>query len=391
MLAVTGLGCICAAGDTLAESMRTMYDGHRSVNPATVITSPLTSDFPVFEVPTVSINSEDDTSRTNRFVLAATREALHHSRLDTHDLSKLRVGVCLGTTVGVTLNDEQWYRDYRAGAIPTLRPITRFLANNPALYLSDVYHLSGPIATITNACSSGTDAIGIGAMWLEANMCDIVIAGGADELNRTAFIGFSSLMIASKEACRPFDIQRSGLNLGEGAGICILERRDHAEKRGARMLGYVAGYSSSCDAYHPTGPHPDGKGLRRAIVKAMQSAGIKPEQVGFVNAHGTSTPDNDKVEGNAIHDLLPHSPPVVSTKAYTGHTLGAAGGIEAVFAMQGLLDHQLPATAGFTTPDPACGIIPTTETVSCQAKYSLSLSLAFGGTNSALVLERGAE
>jgi 3-oxoacyl-[acyl-carrier-protein] synthase-1/3-oxoacyl-[acyl-carrier-protein] synthase II len=221
-------------------------------------------------------------------------------------------------------------------------------------------------------------------MWIETGVCDIVIAGGSDELCRTTYIGFTSLMITSQEPCRPFDRDRKGLNLGEGAGVVIIEDYEHARKRGARWLAFINGYGSSADAYHPTAPHPDGLGLRRAIKTALAEAGVPPSGVAFINAHGTSTLDNDKVEGKVIADLFPAGAPVVSTKSYTGHTLGAAGAIEAVLTIKGLQDKLLPATLGFEKGE---GVItPTLENTPISGTTAISNSLAFGGNNSALVI-----
>ncbi|MFW6286965.1 MAG: beta-ketoacyl-[acyl-carrier-protein] synthase family protein, partial [Candidatus Sumerlaeota bacterium] len=211
------------------------------------------------------------------------------------------------------------------------------------------------------------------------------IAGGADHLSRITYLGFTTLMIASKEPCRPFDRWRNGLNLGEGAGMVCIEAGPFALRRGAQPLARVAGYATFSDAYHPTAPHPEGRGLRRAIASALKQADAGPKSVDFVNAHGTSTPDNDKVEGSVLSEILRHDAPVVSTKAYTGHTLGAAGGIEAVLTVRGLIEGRIPATVGFKEYDPECRLRPTRSNTEVGRRVAMSNSLAFGGTNSVLV------
>ena len=264
--------------------------------------------------------------------------------------------------------------------------IERFLRSNPAAVIARQLKLDGPVQTVANACSSGTDAIGIGASWLRAGVCDIVIAGGADELARVTYAGFSSLMITDTEPCKPFDVKRKGLNLGEGAGILVLE--NEKVRQGKKVCGYVLGYGSACDAYHLTAPRPDGAGLKQALHEAFAAADLTAERIAFVNAHGTGTPDNDRVESRVLHAVLP-GVPFVSTKGYTGHTLGAAGGIEAVFTLACLQRGELPANIGFSEPDPELPATPVRENTRIDGAVALSESLAFGGNNAVLILAKG--
>lgn len=386
--AITGLGLICAAGETVHEAMNTLYSGIRRPAESVRVKTGLDKHLPVFEVASDlnEINPGNDESRTTLLLLSALDEALAQAGLDNDYLTSVRVGVAMGTTVGCTLNRESFYRAYRRGENPGIEPIGRFLRNNPALYVAKRHKLSGPAVTIANACSSGTDAIGMGKSWLESGICDMVIAGGCDELCRTTYLGFNSLQNTSPEPCRPFDRNRKGLNLGEGAGVVILESEASFKKRGAKKLAAVAGYATSSDAYHTTAPHPEGRGLSRAMTLALNMAGLSSAQISFINAHGTSTTENDKVEGRTIGKLFSHVPPVVSTKSYTGHTLGAAGGIEAIFTIMGLMDGKIPATAGFETFDETCTIEPTTKITTVKGNHAVSNSLAFGGNNSVLVI-----
>jgi 3-oxoacyl-[acyl-carrier-protein] synthase-1/3-oxoacyl-[acyl-carrier-protein] synthase II len=261
----------------------------------------------------------------------------------------------------------------------------RIRSSNPAAVLARAFGLTGPCQTIVNACSSGTDAVGLGASWIEAGLCDLVLAGGADELGRITCNGFISMRISAPGPCRPFDRDREGLNLGEGAAVLVLEAPELLRRRRARARSFVLGYGSSCDAYHPTAPSPDGAGLDRAIQEAMAAAGIQASQVAFVNAHGTATPDNDRVEGRVLAATLP-GVPFLSTKGFTGHTLGAAGAIEAAFTVACLEQGRIPACAGFKTPDPDLGAVPVTENTIIRGTVALSQSLAFGGNNAVLAL-----
>ncbi|MBN1865703.1 beta-ketoacyl-[acyl-carrier-protein] synthase family protein [Candidatus Sumerlaeota bacterium] len=401
---VTGLGCLCGAGRSVDASMATLYAGRRAPRPPKRFAVDLDEGYPVFEIDS-DLDEEWEglaradgfaglalprrVSRTSRLALLAASEACRQARVDTERLRSLRVGVCMGTTVGCTLNNEPFYRAWREGEAPDLEPVEQFLDNNPASMLARALGARGPAVTLANACSSGTDAVGMAKAWVESGRCDVAIAGGSDELSRVTYLGFISLMIASREPCLPFDRRRAGLNLGEGAGALIVETRESASARGARPLARVLGYGCAADAHHPTAPHPEGKGLRRAIAAALKQADRRADQVDFLNAHGTATPDNDRVEGRVAADVFRPAIPVVSTKAYTGHTLGAAGAIEAVFAIRALTDQRIPATAGFGEADPECRIEPTSRAIPLEAKVGISTSLAFGGHNSALVLERG--
>ena len=376
MIPVTGLGCICAAGQSLPACLGTLFAGGPGPAPATRFASAHPGTYPVFEV--LDFESDPRRLRTSGLLLHAAREALLDAGLAPEDLPRARTGVIIGTTVGCALNDEAFCRAYRAGGHPGLEPMERILRSNPAEALAQELGLSGPCQTVVNACSSGTDAIGLGASWIRAGLCDVVLAGGADELSRITFNGFISLKITSEEACRPFDRDRQGLNLGEGAALLVLE----APGTRRRARSFVLGYGSSCDAYHPTAPSPGGAGLRRALAEALK--GLAPAEVAFVNAHGTATPDNDRVEALVLADVLP-GVPFLSTKGRTGHTLGAAGALEAAFTVACLEAGRIPASAGFCTPDPALGgAEPVREATSVTGGVALSSSLAFGGNNAVL-------
>jgi len=387
--AITGIGCICAAGRDLPAAISSMAAGIRAPAPPARFSTTHPKRYPVFGVPDDFIPPDllerTDLLLTTRFALAAARQSLADAGWEPGALRRLRVGVCLGTTVGSALNIEDFYREHRRGGHPDLEAIERFLRSNPASAVSRELGLDGPVQTVVNACSSGTDAIGIGAAWLRAGACDVVLAGGADELCRIIYNGFISLMITDEQPCRPFDRERRGLNLGEGAAVLVLENQAAATARGVRTRGRVLGYGSACDAHHLTAPHPEGRGLRRAFAEALAVSGVAPADVAFINAHGTGTPDNDRVEGRVIHDLLPGTP-FVSTKGYTGHTLGAAGAIEAAFTVACLETGRLPGSAGFAGADPDIPAAPSTGGIDIRGDVAISDSLAFGGNNAVLVI-----
>jgi 3-oxoacyl-[acyl-carrier-protein] synthase II len=296
--------------------------------------------------------------------------------------------VIVGTTVGSAMNNEEFYRDYRAGERPGMEPIRRFLHSNPAEAVARHFGLSGPVQTVVNACSSGTEAVGIAAQWLRADRCDLVLAGGADELCRTTYNGFISLMITDTEPVRPFDRNRRGLNLGEGAGMLVLESEALAKRRPGRVRARLVGFGGACDAHHLTAPHPEGEGLKRALREALAASGARPEEIAFVNAHGTGTPDNDRVESRTLAEILP-GVPFLSTKGYTGHTLGASGGIEAAFTVACLERGRIPASVGCSEPDPELPAAPVVEATATGGRLALSQSLAFGGNNAVVIFEKG--
>ncbi len=385
MINVTGLGAISAAGGNVAETLESFNLKKRNAGTVTLFETPLK--YPVFEVKHIPEEYYLEGRRTLSLALISVDEALRDAGLE-NDLSGLRVGVCLGTTVACQLNDLEFYQSYRDTGSASMIPVDRYLKGNLAEFISRKFKARGPVLTVVNACSSGTDAIGVALSWLKNGLCDIAIAGGADELNRIPLCGFGSLGIVSGELCAPFDRDRKGLNLGEGAGVLVIETKESAARRGRSSDLYLSGYGSASDSYHLTAPRPDGAGLERAILKALSDSGIKPGDIGFVNAHGTATQDNDLVEGSTLGRIFGTELKMLSTKGYTGHTLGAAGGLEAVFSAAALREEWIPASAGFNNKDENIPLIPVTERSDIRGGYALSTSLAFGGNNAALVIGR---
>lgn len=337
------------------------------------------------------IGPEKAVNRTIRLGLVAILEGLERSGLSLQDLRNKRVGVALGTTVGCTFHNEEYYTRWRDGENPEPQPLYTYLTSNLAERIQAILGVSGPSLVITNACASGTDAIGIAKTWLQYDKCDIAIAGGADELSRVACHGFKSLMLYSGKSCTPFDVNREGLNLGEGAGVLIMERQEENDRAGRPCWGRVCGYGIGGDAHHPTAPHPEGRGLQRAVRDALKDSGRDANDIALINAHGTGTPANDRAETHAISALGFNQArtAVVSTKGYTGHTLGAAGGVEAVYALIALNTGEVSGSGGCNEVDPALEfpVLKMSEKKGLCSNIGMSLSLAFGGSNSALVLE----
>jgi 3-oxoacyl-[acyl-carrier-protein] synthase II len=383
---ITGLGCISGAGRNLAATMENLYAGRRHPQPPQRIACQLEKQYPVYEVPGYERQATD---LSLCFAEIAINEALAQAGLDTATLRRYRVGVFLGSTAGCFFNKEDYYRQFRKTPHGDPSYIAQVLLRGSIAHqISEKLNLHGPALTLSNACASGTDAIGLAAAMIEHGECDIALAGGCDEIVRMVYLGFISLMNTADTPCLPFSQSRRGLNLGEGAGICVLENPETVKDRKAKPLGSIAGYATAADAYHITAPEPSGRGLKQALRHALGQAGIRPEEVAFINVHGTGTLENDRVEGRVIAEIFGPEAAIAATKAYTGHALGAAGGLEAVLTVQGLIDRKIPGAPDYEDYDPECGIKLHHGVKEVSGQYACSTSLAFGGVNSVLVIGR---
>lgn len=388
---VVGLGLLSTLGKDLAANTVGLFGPRKTPKPPTLFSTDHEIAYPVYELDDDSwfldrLPDGPTLTRAAGMTAAVALEAAQSAGLDQEAISRRRAGVVVGTTVGASILSDEFYVRWRKGEEPAPDFLAEHLRSNPAACAAGLIGATGMHQTIINACSSGADAIGVGLDLLRSGVCDLVFAGGVDELRRVVHSGFISLKIADADPCKPFDASRKGLNLGEGAAMLALETEESACRRGAPILGRVLGFGAALDAWHMTAPHPDGRGLKRAIRDALAEAGASPADIGFVNAHGTATPDNDATESAVLDELLP-GVPFLSTKGLTGHTLGAAGAIEAVFTLLCLQRGLIPASAGFTEKDPALpGPGPVATPTPTLARMALSQSLAFGGSNAALVL-----
>jgi len=297
----------------------------------------------------------------------------------------------MATTGGGMRAAEYFHRSVLAGARD--RRVTTWLSNYlPHCQSQDLQKLSGvrgPILTLANACASSANAIGHAAQMIRRGRTGVAIAGGYDALAELIFAGFDSILAATPTRCRPFDAGRDGMVLGEGAAVLVLESFDRARGRGAEILAEVRGYGESIDILHMTQPNPEATGAIASMRMACRAAGISPESIDYVNAHGTATPQNDSMESLAIRRLMPeHGGEVYvgSTKPITGHTLGAAGAIEAVISILALQQQRVPPNLHYETPDPACPLRIPGAAVPARLETILSNSFGFGGLNASLVL-----
>ncbi len=325
--------------------------------------------------------------RASRMMIAALAEVLEQAPEFQPQLT------VIGTTSGGMSFGEQYYRALQQPARRQTRApewIANYPPQKPAIDALEVCGLTSPCQVIANACASGTNAIGHAFDCIRSGRCDRILTGGYDALSELVFVGFDSLQAATPEKCRPFDEGRSGMVLGEGAALLALENFAAAEARGAQILAEISGYGISTDNHHLTQPHPSGIGPRQAMERALCSAGLAPETIGYVNAHGTATLFNDAAEGRAIAELLGRVP-VSSTKGMMGHSLGAAGAIEAVFTILALREGFLPANINFRVCDAELKLeIVANQVRPATIAAALSNSFGFGGTNASIVIQRAA-
>jgi len=386
-VAVSGIGIISAAGDDVDANFANMIMGRRCPKAyPTLFDSEIHK--PVFECNSSVL---DDvllpSRRTFALCIKALNEALSDADLTISDLQNLKVGVCIGTTVACTLNDCNFYDNIRKNNLSDILPLERYLCGDISLSIADLLGVDGATLSITNACASGSSAIAIGYNWIKSGEYDLVITGGADELNLIPYCGFNALLVMSDELCLPFDKRRKGLNLGEGAGIVILENNTSAFKRGKTSEVELLSCGEGSDAYHITGPDPAGKGLKNAISASLKHAAIQKSDINYINAHGTSTINNDKVEATVFADMFGDSVPFASTKYFTGHTLAAAGAIEAAICVKGIREGRFPGMLDVQKADDVI-IAPTTSEITYTNGAALSTSMAFGGSCVALMFAK---
>ena len=336
--------------------------------------------------------------RVTQFAVAAAKLAVEDAELDLEKIDPVRAGVCVGSGIGgihTFLEQSLKYGEKGPGKIsPFFIPME--IPNMPAGQISIALGFKGPNTAIITACATVTNCIGDALRTIQYGDADIMIAGGTEAaVSPVAIAGFGNMKALStnnehpEKASCPFDKKRDGFVMGEGAGVLVIESLEHAQKRGANILAEIVGYGSNCDAYHMTTPTPDGSGAAKAIKLAINEAGIKPEDVDYVNAHGTSTPANEKGESGAIVSVLGKDVPVSSTKSFTGHLLGAAGAVEAIATIEAIRHSFVPKTAGTKElSDYIEANVVYGEGQEADIEYAISNTFGFGGHNAVLAFKR---
>lgn len=404
---ITGMGVVSPVGNHLNEFWNNLIEGKSGIG---LLTRFDTTDLPTkvaaevkdFE-PTDWINKKESRhmDRFAQFAIAAAKMALQDSGLDLEKVNKERAGAVMGCGIGGVITFEEQKEVLMNKGSGRISPffVPMLISNMAAGHLSIEFGLQGSSMTVATACASATNAIGEALRMIQRGDADIVFCGGTEApITKLAFSGFCAMKAMSTEtenpeqACRPFDIRRSGFVMGEGAGVLVLESLEHAEARGARIYAELAGYGSTSDAYHITTPVPGGAGAARAMRLALEDAGVSAEEVDYINAHGTGTGPNDATETAAIKTVFgsyASKLAISSTKSMTGHLTGAAGAIEAIICAISIEQGAIPPTINYGEPDPDCDLdyVPNIARKQ-EVKVVMSNTFGFGGHNATIVLKK---
>ncbi len=404
---ITGLGAVTPLGNTLADYWDGLLQGRNGIAPITLFDASRHGCRIAGEVKGFDPHQyleRKDAKRMDRFAqfaVAASKQALTDASFVIDDLNADRVGILIGTGIGGVKVLEDQQEVYLTKGPDRCSPfmIPMMIANMAAGLTAIHTGAKGPNACTVTACAAGSNAIGDAFRLIQRGFADAMLCGGTESaVTPLSVAGFASMKALSTRnddpahACRPFDRDRDGFVMGEGAGILLLEDLDHALRRNARIYAEIIGYGMTCDAYHMTSPVPDGQGATRAMELALKDAALQPEQVDYINAHGTSTPANDRTETRAIKKALGDQAQRVaisSTKSMTGHLLGGSGGIEAVAAVMAIAHGQIPPTINLENPDPDCDLdyVPHTSRTA-TVNVALSNSFGFGGHNVTLAFRK---
>lgn len=409
---VTGVGLLCGVGNTASEVWRQILAGQSGMGPITGFDAsafPVTFAAEVKNFDPLNFVEKKEARKMGRFIhyaFAATQEAMQQSGLVVNEENGDRVGVLIGSGIGGFEVIEREHNNMLAGGPRKMSPffIPAAIVNMAAGQISIRYGARGPISATATACATSANSIGDSVRMILHGDADVMIAGGTEAAVTSMSVGgFAAMRALSTRnddpthASRPFDKDRDGFVIGEGAGILILEELEFAKARGAKILAEVIGYGMSADAYHMTSLAPEGAGAQRAMRAALKDAGIKPEEVGYINAHATSTPAGDGNESMAIEKVfgehaLSHTLKISGTKSMTGHLLGGAGGLEAGITVLALVNQQIPPTMNLENADPECRLdyVPN-KAIAHKFDIALSNSFGFGGINASLIMRRWTE
>ena len=384
-VAIVAAGIVSPLGFGLTETLQSLEQARDCVTPVTAFSVEKTRCKTAAQIDNGRLLDKANRSRQGRrlhrasyMVMTALAELLERAREFEPEIA------IVGTTSGGMSFGENFYRTLANGGACSAALIANYPPQKQIVDAMERFGINAPAQVIANACASGTNAIGHAFNAIRTGRYQRILAGGYDALSELVFVGFDSLQAATPEKCRPFDSNRSGMVLGEGAALLALEEFESARRRGAEILGEIIGYGISTDNHHLTQPNPDGSGPRRAMEQALAQAELEPNQVGYINAHGTATVLNDTAEGKAITELF-GDVPVSSTKSMMGHSLGAAGAIEAVVSLLALQHQFLPPNINFREAELSLNIVAN-EARDAQFDCAVSNSFGFGGTNATIVL-----
>ena len=391
-IVVTGMGVISAIGNTVAENRAALIAGKCGMSHLEMFPSKFANSLPVGEIKISTdtfkqkLNAhEPGVTRTSLLALHALEEALADSKLTNEEISAADTALIAANTVGGMCLTDEMYEDSKKDTKGS-EYIASYDYASIAMYLQQRYALNGQINTINTACSSSANAIMYGARLIKSGRAKRVIVGGVDSLAKFTINGFNALHILSPDICTPFDENRKGLNLGEGAAFLILEKE--ADAVGKKIYASLSGYSNANDAYHASSLSDEGDGPYKVMKDALALAKLDPAAIDFINAHGTGTENNDRVEGIAMLRLFGKAPAFASTKANIGHTLGAAGAIEAVYCILNLVEQELYPGINFKEPIASVGLEPVSAYQKTALTHIMSNSFGFGGNCSSLIFSK---
>jgi 3-oxoacyl-[acyl-carrier-protein] synthase II len=397
-IAITGIGLVTALGATREDSWRRMLAGDCGIRPATVFD---TEGYRSRLAGEVDIDAVDGgstplqrrrRSRSDRLGARAACEALADSGLLDTAVDRSRIGVFLGAGTADLLRNEEFYRTWITKGLSRTRrsDLWNHFPNTPVDVIAEQFGFEGPRACVVAACASSTIAIGRGVEAIRAGRADAVLAGGTDALSRLTYSGFNLLRLMDTSPCRPFDRSRAGMNIGEGAGVLVLEDFDRARRRGAAIYAELAGHSLACEAFHPTAPEPEGKLIAAVVALALRDAGVDADEVDHINAHGTATPQNDAAESRGFRRVFGDRAgrlPVTSIKSMIGHCLGAAGAVEAATLALSVARGAIPPTINHAETDVDCAVdVVANQAREQRIRCAVSTSLGFGGNDAAIVM-----
>ncbi|TDQ42120.1 beta-ketoacyl-ACP synthase II [Aureibacillus halotolerans] len=402
---VTGMGALTPLGNNVKDTWEGVVKGESGIGLSTRVDAEQFAAKVAGELKDFDLSAYMDAKEARRmdrftqYAVAAAKMAVDDANLTIDESNAERVGVWIGSGIGGIETFEQQYDLFKTRGPRRVSPffIPMLIPDMGAGQVSIMLGAKGINSCSVTACATGANSIGDAMKVIARGDADVMITGGAEApLTNMAFAGFTANKALSSNpdpetACRPFDAERDGFVMGEGAGILVLESLESAQKRNARIYAEITGYGATGDAYHITAPAPGGEGAARAMRQALQDAGLSPEEVDYINAHGTSTGLNDKFESNAIKEVFgdyAYKLPVSSTKSMTGHLLGAAGGIESIFAIKAITDSIVPPTIHYENKDPECDLDYVPNIARAQSVQSVvSNSFGFGGHNVALVFQ----
>lgn len=394
---ITSIGIVSSIGNNVEETVASLFEGKRGQGTTEFVDSDLARSFPLCEVKLsndelatrAGVSKEIFITRCSLLAAVAAKEAADGAKIKKDD--GISTGLIVGTTVGGMDRSELFYREFsKDSSTGDLNDVKCHDCGDTASKVAKLVNAEDFVTTISTACSSSANSFITGARLLRAGDVERMVVGGSDALTFFTANGFKSLRILDSELCRPFDAERQGLNLGEAAAFAVLETEETIKKTGNKPICELKGYHNCGEAYHQTASSPEGDGAYAAMTGALKNAGLKAENISYLNAHGTGTGNNDMSESIAIKRVFGENvPKTSSTKGLTGHTLGASGAVEAVVSALTIRDRFIPGSAGFEKPILESGLMPVKETITdCQVVTVMSNSFGFGGNNTSLIFSR---